>query len=132
MLDVVLFPSRVATAALGVLGLMGARDAVDHLHLGMGAYSLSKRLRKLGIRVALGAQRKEVLQAALGGAVKLLAFGSVAGLLFGLMAMRVLAYIVYQATPYNPLVSAGVFWRCVCWDCWPRGFRRGGFCRLIV
>jgi ABC-type antimicrobial peptide transport system permease subunit len=75
---------------------------------GMAAYSLSKRLRELGIRVALGAQRKEVLQAALGRAVKLLAFGSVAGLLFGLMAMRVLAYIVYQATPHNPLVSAGV------------------------
>jgi ABC-type antimicrobial peptide transport system permease subunit len=57
----------------------------------MAAYSVSKRLKELGIRIALGAQRKEVLQAALGRAFKLLAFGSAAGLLLGLLASRVLA-----------------------------------------
>jgi ABC-type antimicrobial peptide transport system permease subunit len=62
----------------------------------------------LGIRIALGAQRKEVLQAALGRAVKLLAFGSAAGLVLGILASRVLAFIVYQATPRDPLVLAGV------------------------
>jgi ABC-type antimicrobial peptide transport system permease subunit len=75
---------------------------------GMAAYSVSKRLKELGIRVALGAQRKEVLQAALGRAVKLLAIGSAAGLLLGILASRVLASIVYQATPRDPLVLAGV------------------------
>jgi ABC-type antimicrobial peptide transport system permease subunit len=69
---------------------------------------VSKRLKELGIRVALGAQRKEVLQAALGRALKLLAIGSVAGLLLGILASRVLAFIVYQATPRDPLVLAGV------------------------
>ena len=59
-------------------------------------------LRELGIRVALGAQRKEVLQAALGRALKLLAIGSAAGLLLGILASRVLAFIVYQATPRDP------------------------------
>jgi len=49
-----------------------------------------------------------VLAAALGRAVKLLAFGSAAGLLLGLLATRVLAFIVYQATPRDPLVLAGV------------------------
>jgi predicted lysophospholipase L1 biosynthesis ABC-type transport system permease subunit len=58
--------------------------------------------------MALGAQRKEVLQAALGRACKLLAFGSAAGLLLGILASRVLAFIVYQATPRDPLVLAGV------------------------
>jgi ABC-type antimicrobial peptide transport system permease subunit len=75
---------------------------------GMAAYSVSKRLRELGICIALGAQRKEVLEAALGRALKLLAFGSAAGLLLGLLATRVLAFIVYQATPRDPLVLAGV------------------------
>jgi ABC-type antimicrobial peptide transport system permease subunit len=75
---------------------------------GMAAYSVSKRLRELGIRVALGAQRKEVLKAALGRPIKLLAFGSLAGLLLGILASRVLAFIVYQATPRDPLVLAGV------------------------
>jgi ABC-type antimicrobial peptide transport system permease subunit len=37
-----------------------------------------------------------------------LAFGSVAGLLLGILASRVLASIVYQATPRDPLVMAGV------------------------
>jgi ABC-type antimicrobial peptide transport system permease subunit len=69
---------------------------------------VSKRLRELGIRVALGAQRKEVLQAALGRAFKLLACGSAAGLLLGLLATKVLAFIVYQASPSDPLVLAGV------------------------
>jgi ABC-type antimicrobial peptide transport system permease subunit len=38
----------------------------------------------------------------------LLAFGSVAGLILGLLATKVLAFIVYQATPRDPLVLAGV------------------------
>ena len=107
MLDVVLFPSRVATVSLGVLGMMGAMLAITGI-FGMAAYSVSKRLRELGIRVALGAQRTEVLQTALGRAVKLLTFGSAAGLLLGILATRVLAFIVYQATPRDPLVLAGV------------------------
>jgi ABC-type antimicrobial peptide transport system permease subunit len=97
----------MATASLGVLGLMGAMLSITGI-FGMAAYSVSKRLRELGIRIALGAQRKEVLEAALGRALKLLAFGSAAGLLLGLLATRVLAFIVYQATPRDPLVLAGV------------------------
>ncbi len=102
-----LFAPRMATASLGVLGVMGAMLSITGI-FGMAAYSVSKRLRELGIRIALGAQRKEVLEAALGRAVKLLAFGSAAGLLLGLLATRVLAFIVYQATPRDPLVLAGV------------------------
>jgi ABC-type antimicrobial peptide transport system permease subunit len=75
---------------------------------GLAAYSVSRRLRELGIRVALGAKRSEVLRAALGGAVKLLAFGSAAGLLLGLLASPVMAFIVSQATPRDPLVLTGV------------------------
>ncbi len=107
MLSVVLFPSRMATASLGVLGMMGAMLSITGI-FGMAAYSVSKRLRELGIRIALGAQRKEVLQAAIGRAFHLLALGSAAGLILGLLATRVLAYIVYQATPRDPLVLAGV------------------------
>jgi predicted permease len=106
-LDSALFPSRMATMSLGALGAMGALLSVTGI-FGMAAYSVSKRLRELGIRMALGAQRKEVLQAALGRALKLLAVGSVAGLLLGILASRVLAAIVYQATPRDPLVLGGV------------------------
>jgi ABC-type antimicrobial peptide transport system permease subunit len=107
MLNVMLFPSRVATVSLGVMGMMGAMLSITGI-FGMAAYSVSKRLREFGIRVALGAQRAEVLQAALGRAVKLLAIGSATGLLLGVLATRVLAFIVYQATPRDPIVLAGV------------------------
>jgi predicted permease len=98
---------RMATISLGVLGVMGAMLSITGI-FGMAAYSVSKRLRELGIRIALGAQRGELLQAALGRAFKLLAVGSAAGLILGLLATRVLAAIVYQATPRDPLVLAGV------------------------
>jgi predicted permease len=102
-----LFASRMAASSLGVLGIMGAILSVTGV-FGMAAYSVSKRLKELGIRLALGAQRKEILKAALGRALKLLAFGSAAGLLLGILASRVLAFIVYQATPRDPLVLTGV------------------------
>jgi len=105
-LDLALFPSHVATVALGVLGGMGAMLAITGI-FGLAAYTVSKRLRELGIRIALGAQRKEVLAAALGRAVKLLAFGSAAGLFLGILATKVLTFIVYQANPRDPLVLAG-------------------------
>jgi hypothetical protein len=102
-----LFPPQVASIALGVLGGMGAMLAITGI-FGMAAYSISKRLRELGLRVALGAQRKEILKAALGRAFRLLAFGSAAGLMLGMLASRVLSDIVYQATPRDPVVLAGV------------------------
>ena len=106
-LDGALFPSRVATVALGILGVMGAMLSITGI-FGMAAYSVSKRFRELGIRVALGAQRREVLGAALGRAIKLLAIGSLAGLILGLLATRVLAFIVYQASARDPIVLAAV------------------------
>ena len=105
--DAALFASRMATLSLGVMGIMGAVLSITGI-FGMAAYSVSKRLRELGIRIALGAPRGEVLQAALGRALKLLAAGSAAGLLLGLLATRILAFIVYQASPRDPLVLGGV------------------------
>ena len=102
-----LFAARVATVALGVLGLLGAMLAVTGI-FGLASYTVSKRLRELGIRMALGARRKQVLRAALGRAFMLLSAGSVAGLALGLLATKVLSFIVYQASPNDPLVLGGV------------------------
>ena len=102
-----LFAARVATVALGILGLLGALLAVTGI-FGMASYVVSKRLRELGIRVALGASQRQILKASLGRAFRLLAIGSVAGVALGVLATRVLSFIVYQATPKDPLVLVGV------------------------
>jgi predicted permease len=102
-----LFAARVATVALGVLGLLGGMLAATGI-FGMASYVVSRRLRELGIRVALGAGRLQVLGSVLGRAFRLLAVGSVAGLLLGVLAARILAHIVYQATSKDPLVLCGV------------------------
>jgi predicted permease len=106
-LGVALFPSVAATFALGVMGLLAAMLALTGI-FGMASYSVSRRLRELGIRMALGAQRKEVLRAALGRPMQLLVLGSLGGLLVGGLSGKVLASIVYQATPRDPLVLLGV------------------------
>jgi predicted permease len=105
-LALVLFPARVATVALGVMGLLAAMLAVTGV-FGMAAYSVSKHLRELGIRVALGARRMQVMRSALGRPLVLLLSGSVAGLLGGVLLSRLLASLVYQATPRDPLVLLG-------------------------
>jgi len=58
--------------------------------------------------VALGASRQQVLHTSLGRAFRLLAIGSIAGVVLGVLATRVLSFIVYQATPKDPMVLGGV------------------------
>jgi hypothetical protein len=102
-----LFPSRVAAVALGVLGVMAALLSITGI-FGLAAYAVSRRLKELGIRVALGASHHEILRATLSRPFKLLACGSAAGLVLGLLASTVLSAVVYQATPRDPLVLTGV------------------------
>jgi predicted permease len=112
-LDSALFASRVATVALGVLGLLGAMLAITGI-FGMAAYTVSKRLREFGIRIALGANQRRVLGAALGRAFQLLSIGSAAGIILGVLATRILSSIVYQATPKDPLILGGVVLTMLC------------------
>jgi len=105
-LDLAFFPARAATAALGIMGLLAALLAITGT-FGVATYNVSKRTKEFGIRVVLGAARVELIRAALGRPILLLLSGSIAGLALGLLASRLLAQIVYQATPHDPLVLAG-------------------------
>jgi predicted permease len=101
-----LFPARAATVSLGVMGLLAAMLAVTGIS-GMAAYSVSRRMKELGIRVALGARRTQVISAAVGRPMMLLVAGSLLGLLAGISASGLLAHIVYQANPSDPVVVIG-------------------------
>jgi predicted permease len=102
-----LFPSQVATISLGLFGAFGLLLSIAGT-FGLASYSVSKRLRELSIRVALGAQAKQILSTALGRMLILLASGSVVGLLLGVAASRLLSAIVYQASAQDPFVLAAV------------------------
>ena len=101
-----LFPSRAATVALGVMGTLASMLAVTGI-FGMAAYNVSRRMKELGIRVALGARKRQVMSSAVGRPLALLAAGSAAGLLAGVSAGRLLRQIVYQADPRDPAVVGG-------------------------
>jgi len=97
----------VATVALGLFGAFGLLLTITGT-FGLASYTVRKRLRELGIRVALGAAAKQILSAALGRMLILLAAGSVVGMLLGAAASRVLSAIVYHASAQDPLVLAAV------------------------
>src|SRR5436190_7300012 len=102
----VLFPARAASVGLGVMGLLAAMLAVTGI-FGMAAYNVSRRIKELGIRVALGARTKHVMSAAVGRPIVLLLAGSLLGLLLGVLASRLFGHIVYQANPQDPVVVVG-------------------------
>lgn len=106
-LSLATLPARAASVALGVLGGLAMMLAVTGV-FGMASYTVSRRMRELGIRVALGAQNRDILRAALGRIVMLLGIGSITGLGMGFAAGKVLASIVYQATASDPLVILAV------------------------
>jgi predicted permease len=102
-----LFPSQVATVALGLFGAFGLLLSIAGT-FGIASYTVSKRQRELSIRVALGAQAKQILSAALGRMLILLGSGCVVGILLGVAASRLLSAIVYQASAQDPFVLAAV------------------------
>lgn len=101
-----LFPSRAAASGIGVMGLLAAMLALTGI-FGMAAYNVSRRMKELGIRVALGARTKHVISAAVGRPIVLLGIGSSAGLLLCVFGSRLLGQIIYQANPRDPVVVIG-------------------------
>lgn len=105
--DLSLTMPRAVMLVLGVLGLLAAVLALTGI-FGMASYSVSKRMKEHGIRIALGAERVQLIRAALGRPVLLLCCGSAAGLAAGAMTSRVVARLGAFATPNDPLVLVSV------------------------
>jgi predicted permease len=106
-LAIQIFPAQTATIALSLFGAFGLLLSITGT-FGLASYSVSKRLRELSIRVALGAQARQILSTALGRMFILLGTGSVIGIVLGLAASRLLSAVVYQASAQDPLVLAAV------------------------
>jgi predicted permease len=106
-IDLSMMPARTATVALGVMGWMAAMLAVTGI-FGMASYAVSRRAREQGIRIALGAQRFQVMRSTLGRPILILFGGSCTGLIGGVLAAHLLARMISFATTRDPLVLAGV------------------------
>jgi ABC-type antimicrobial peptide transport system permease subunit len=108
MLGFAYFPARAATVALTVFGILAIMLAATGIY-GMAAYAISRRSREIGIRTAIGAQRRDILNLVLGRTSILLLIGSIGGLLLGTaVAGPLLAKVVYQASARDPFVIAAV------------------------
>jgi len=106
-IDLSMITTRAAVTALGVMGLLAAMLAVTGV-FGMASYSVSKRMKEQGIRMALGAQPVDILRSTLHRPLLLLIGGSCLGLLGGVLTSSLWAHLVSFATPRDPLVLAGV------------------------
>ena len=101
-----LFPLRVAASLAALVGAVGAFLAALGVY-GIAAYNASLRTREIGIRVALGAVRAQVLQLILGQAARLAAAGLVFGLSAAVFATRLLEGLLYGVRPLDPVSFAG-------------------------
>ncbi len=91
-------------AAFGVLALVLAVGGV----YGVMSYRVSQRTLEIGVRVALGASRGDVLRLTLGQALRLAAIGLPLGAGLGWMASRALGSALRGAVAFEPLVLASV------------------------
>lgn len=107
MLGFAFFPLRAAAIALSAFGLLAIMLAVTGIH-GLVSYAVARRVREIGIRMAIGARPSQVLRLVLGRIAVLLAIGSLIGLALALAAGQVLASIVYGATSSDPRILLAV------------------------
>ena len=98
-------PTRIAAGLLGSFGALALLLAAVGLY-GVIAYSVSRRTRELGIRMAVGASRGRILKMVLGQGLRLAAGGAIAGGLVALASARVLASLLYGISPLDPAAYA--------------------------
>jgi predicted permease len=69
---------------------------------GLVSYNVARRTNELGIRLALGAHRSEVIRMVMRESLTLVAFGSVAGIVLAVAAARSIAFLLYGLDPADP------------------------------
>ena len=101
ILSGVLVTERFGAVLMGTLAISGLLLASIGLY-GVMAYSVSQRTGEIGLRVALGAQRKHVLGLFMGEGIKLTLFGLVIGLLAAWSATRLLTTLLFDTRTSDP------------------------------
>ena len=100
--------ARSLSARRFALELLGVFAAVAFLLAAIGiygvmAYTFSRRIGEIGLRMALGAQRSDILKIVLGEGALMVVFGVVAGLIGSAMLTRFLQTMLFEIKPTDPI-----------------------------
>ena len=102
-----LMPLRMGAALAGVQGLIGALLAVMGLYA-VVSYAVTRRTREIGVRMALGAERTDVLRLVVREGMRLSVIGIAIRLLIALGVGVVLTRVLYGVRPVDATVFGGV------------------------
>jgi putative ABC transport system permease protein len=106
VMETSLGPQRLTTTLLGVFAGVALLLALIGIY-GAVAYTVAQRTGEIGVRMALGAQTRDVLQLVLSQGMRPVLFGLVAGVLVALLLGRLLTSQLYQVSAHNPVLLGG-------------------------
>ena len=101
-----LVPQRIAASVAGVLGVVGLLLGAIGIY-GVTAYSVQRRVREMGIRVALGADGRSVLRLILRHSLTLAGLGVAIGLALSALASQAVQSLLFGVSAFDPLTFAG-------------------------
>jgi putative ABC transport system permease protein len=100
-------PSRIVAALSGVLGALALLLAAIGVH-GVVSYAVSQRIREIGIRLALGANGRDVMSLVLWQAMRPVAIGGAIGIVLSAAVSQVLSGVLYGIGAHDPIAFVGV------------------------
>jgi ABC-type antimicrobial peptide transport system permease subunit len=98
--------ARFSLVLFGLFALIGLTMATIGVY-GVLSYAVARQTPEIGVRMALGASRADIVQMVLRRGAALLAIGLAVGIIAGLAAARVIASQVWGATTVDPAALAG-------------------------